>query len=578
MTSTRLSRREFLQVGAGVAAGAALAGSGMATFLAKTARAQTPPLTPFVDALPIPPVLTGAAHSLTANESPHKFHSELPESIVWGYNDGVKKSGGYLGPTLQMQKNTTTTVHFTNRLPNEHLLLVDIDVAGSRGTTPRILTHMHGGFVTGTSDGNPYATQNEYEFDETQTVTVPPHPRATTLWYHDHALGMTRLNVYAGLAAFVRMRDEFDTGGEDNPLGIPGGKYEVPIVIQDKSFTADGQLFYSETPTWIPEFFGDTPVVNGAVQPYLEVEPRMYRFTFLNGSQARFYHLQLSNGRPFYQIGSEGGMFNKPVSVNSILLLPAERADVIVDFSGLGGQDIVLNNLPLPAGVISPATPDLPNLMQFQVLGTATTPGPQAIPKTLAGGSLANAGGPIAKKRYITLEEQLDAGGNPIRLVINGRTFEAEDTNHTRIVDEAPRAGTVEEWRFVNISADTHPIHMHLTNFQVMGRTPLDGAAYAAALADAREGKPGAPQLLANNTIDPTPFLLGPEVPPPRNEKGWKDTVGAHPDQVTRIRQRFDLPEAAKASPLDSPERQYVYHCHILEHEDNDMMRPFKVV
>jgi spore coat protein A len=570
MTGRHISRKEFLGIGAGAAAGVALAGPGMATFLAKAARAESPALAPFVDPLPIPPVLTGPTHSLTADPSLHRFHTDLPESYVWGYNDGVKKSGGYLGPTIEMQKSSTTTVSFTNNLHESHPYIPIAQTApdgspfpgvAERGNGPRILTHMHGGFVTGTSDGNPYATQNEYEFGQTQSATFPPHPRATMLWYHDHALGMTRLNVYAGLAAFIRMRDQYDTGTEPNPLGIPGGKYEVPIVLQDKSFSADGQLFYSETATWIPEFFGDTPVVNGAVQPYLEVEPRKYRLTFLNGSQARFYHLRLSNGQPFYQIGSEGGMFNKPVRVSSILLLPAERADVIVDFGGLAGQDLVLNNLPLPAGVVSPAEPDLPNLMQFRVRGTATTPGPQSIPKTLAGGSMAMAGGPIVEKRYITLEEQLDDDDEPVRLVINGRTFEEP-------VDEAPRVGTVEEWWFVNISADTHPIHMHLTNFQVMGRTRLDSAAYAAALEAARQ----AGTTLPNNTIDPTPFLLGPEVLPPRNEKGWKDTVGAHPDQVTRIRQRFDLPAGA------STPQNYVYHCHILEHEDNDMMRPFRVV
>jgi spore coat protein A len=580
-----MSRKEFIGISAGAAAGVTLAGSGMVTFLTKTARASTPALAPFVDELPIPPVLTGATQSLTADQSTHQFHSDLPEegTLVWGYNDGVEKSGGYLGPTIEIQKNSTTTVNFTNRLPSTHLLPVDPEVAGSRGTTPRILTHLHGGFVTGTSDGNPYATQNEYGFGQTQEVTYPPHPRATMLWYHDHALGMTRLNVYAGLAGFVRMRDQYDTGTEPNPLGIPGGAYEVPILLQDKSFSADGQLLYpgepeepGEDPHWEPEFFGDTPVVNGVVRPYLTVEPRMYRLTFLNGSQARFYHLQLSNGRPFYQIGSEGGMFNKPVRVNSILLLPAERADVIVDFAGLADQDrIVLNNLPLPAGVVSPAEPELPELMQFRVSGSVTTPGPTSIPKTLAGGSLANVKGPIAKKRYITLEEVLNEEGDPDHLEINGRRFDEP-------VDENPTAGTVEEWWFVNISADTHPIHMHLTNFQVMGRTPLDGEAYAQDLANARAlaaneqlpypARPAPPPLLANNTIDPTSYLLGPEVLPPRNEKGWKDTVGANPNQVTRIRQKFDLPAGTTGT------QKYVYHCHILEHEDNDMMRPYEVV
>ena len=567
MTSRRISRKEFIGISAGAAAGAALAGSGMATFLSRQAAAA--PFAAYSVPLPVPPVLRGKTQSLAIEQSAHSFHPDLTDVQVWGYNGGAK-TGGYLGPTIEVKKGATTTVSFTNNLPDMHLLPVDPDLVFEHGTAPRILTHLHGGFVSGDDDGNPYATEHEFLKEATQTVVYPPQPRATMLWYHDHAHGMTRLNVYAGLAAFFLVRDTNDTGREPNPIGIPGGRYEVPIVIQDKSFE-DGQLLYpgepEDSPQWEPEFFGNTPVINGAVQPFLKVEPRMYRLRLLNGSQSRFYHLRLSNGRPFYQIGSEGGMFNKPVRVNSILLLPAERADVIVDFTGLGGQELVLRNLPLPAGVVSPAEPELPELMQFRVRGpvTSDSPYPTQVPKTLAGGSMANVMGPIAKKRYITLEEVMNEEDEPIRLEINGRLF-------SDAVDENPTAGTVEEWRFVNISADTHPIHMHLTNFQVMGRTPLDSAAYAAAVEAARDGKPGAPPLLTNNTIDPTPFLLGPEVLPPRNEKGWKDTVGAHPNQVTRIRQKFDLPAGA------STPQKYVYHCHILEHEDNDMMRPFRVV
>jgi spore coat protein A, manganese oxidase len=160
MTSRRLSRMEFLGIGAGAAAGVTLAGSGMGTFLTKEAQAASPKLTPFVDALPIPPVLTGATQSLTTDQSTHRFHRDLPESTVWGYNDGVKKKSGYLGPTIEIQRNSTTTVYFTNNLPDTHLLPVNRAVAGERSTTPRILTHMHGGFVSGTSDGNPYATRS----------------------------------------------------------------------------------------------------------------------------------------------------------------------------------------------------------------------------------------------------------------------------------------------------------------------------------------------------------------------------------------------------------------------------------
>jgi spore coat protein A, manganese oxidase len=533
-------------------------------------------------ALPVPPkaVAQAGVYKISAEQFTQALHPKLPAVTVWGYNDGTTRL--YPGPTIEVQKSQSTTVEFINKLPQEHLLPVDPEVAGDRGTAPRILTHLHGGFVSGDDDGNPYATENEYGANQTQTVIYPPQPRATTLWYHDHALGMTRLNVYAGLAGYFLVRDENDTGGEPNPLGIPGNpngwsgnpKYEIPIVIQDKSFEG-GQLFYpgepeepGEVPEWEPEFFGNTPVVNGAVQPFLTVEPRMYRLRFLNGSQSRFYNLELAIGDApgprFNQIGSEGGMFDKPApAVNRILLLPAERPDVIVDFRGLDGQNVELKNCSLPKGVVSPAEPRLSSLMQFRVRGPVTTPGPQSIPATLAGGSKPSLGAPL-KRRYITLEEVLDAEGDPVRLEINGRVFHDP-------TDEKPAAGTIEDWSFVNISADTHPIHMHLTQFQVMGRTPLDGVAYAKALAEAR-AEPQAGKLLPNNTIDPTPYLLGSEVQPGPNERGWKDTVGAHPNQVTRIRQEFKLPEGV------SVPQKYVYHCHIFEHEDNDMMRPYDVV
>ena len=591
MTSKRISRKEFIGISAGAAAGAALAGSGMATFLSREAVSAPMSLTPYMVPLPIPPKAVQGADGvirISAEQFKQRLHPQLPAVLVWGYSDGAFKN--YPGPTIEVHKNTSTTVEFTNNLPGPHPYIpiattvpdgkggtIPFPGVDTRGTGPRILTHLHGGFVTGRSDGNPHATHDEYEFGETQRVTYPAHPRATTLWYHDHALGMTRLNVYAGLAGFVRMRDDFDTGIEPNQLGIPGkvvdGKnYEVPIAIQDKTFS-NGQLFYSPTTAWIPEFFGNTPVVNGAVQPFLNVEPRMYRLTLLNGSQARFYNLELAigdnPGPTFYQIGSEGGMFDKPVQLGRILLLPAERADVIVDFSRFRGQRIELKNRSLPNGVVSPATPRMNSLMQFRVGQSVTTPGPQEIPATLAGGSTANLGAPV-RTRYITLEEVLDKAGNPLRLEINGRMFEDP-------VDETPATDTIEDWSFVNISADTHPIHMHLTNFQVMGRTRLDGLGYAAALAAARAGQSGAPPLLPNNTIDPTPYLLGPEAPPRANERGWKDTVGANPNEVTRIRQRFDLPAAAKTSGI-AEDLQYVFHCHILEHEDNDMMRPFNVV
>jgi spore coat protein A, manganese oxidase len=567
MTSRRISRKEFLGIGAGAAAGVALAGSGMGTFSTRQA-AATPPLLTYSVPLPVPPVLRGTTQSLDIEQTYHRFHTDLPPSRVWGYNDGVKKSGGYLGPSIEVQKNTTTTVNFINNLPDTHLLPVTTELVPDGTDAPRILTHLHGGFVSGANDDNPYATETLFFKGNKQTAVYPPQPRATTLWYHDHAMGMTRLNVYAGLAGFFVVRDTNDTGREPNPIGIPGGKYEVPIVIQDKTFDAEGRLFYSQDATWMPEFFGETPVVNGAVQPYLTVEPRMYRFRFLNGSQSRFYHLKLEGGVPFYQIDSEGGMFDIPVRATQILLLPAERVDVIVDFRGLAGQDIVLRNVALPGGVVSPADPEIPELMQFRVRGPLTTPGPRTIPSALNGGAKANlANKTPLKRRYITLEEVLDeATGDPDHLELNGRRF-------MDAVDEASRAGSIEDWAFVNISADTHPIHMHLTNFQVMKRQTLEGERYKEALEAARNGATGSYPLLANNTIDPTPFLVpDSEMRPDPNERGWKDTVRADPDQVTWIRQKFALPQGVGAP------QKYVYHCHILEHEENDMMRPYEVV
>jgi spore coat protein A, manganese oxidase len=579
MATRRISRKEFLGM-------SALAGAGMMMASRIPAALAAPmSLTPYMVLLPVPPKIKPVLGddnvyrvSLWANPGTQNMHPKLPSVNVWGYRP-APTAGGYLGPTIEVDNKpeTKTVVQFTNNLPPTHLLSGSQTpgLDGGRGTATRILTHLHGGFVSGDNDGNPYASQTEIPVGTTGSVEYPAQPRATTLWYHDHALGMTRLNVYAGLAAFFLVRDGNDTGGEDNPIGIPGGDYEVPIVIQDKSF-ANGQLFYSPNTTWIPEFFGNTPVVNGAVQPFMNIEPRMYRFRFLNGSQSRFYNLELAIGdapaAPFHQIGAEGGMFTKEVQTSRILLLPAERADVIVDFRGLAGKTIELKNRSLPKGVVSPATPRISSLMQFRVSGSGTT-GPTSIPNPLPG-SMPNLPDPgLANTRYITLEEVLDPLGNPVRLELNGSMFDVTKFP----VKETPTAGTTEDWAFVNISADTHPMHMHLTNFQVIGRQALDGLRYAAALDAARKKQAGAPQLLENNTIDPTPYLLNPAgvrnpVPPAANEQGWKDTVGANPNQVTWIRQKFDLPVGVSAP------QKYVYHCHILEHEENDMMRPYEVV
>jgi spore coat protein A, manganese oxidase len=554
---TMLTRRQFLRSGA---LGAGMLAVPSALLRTTPAGAVLPfaKVPRFTVPLPIPAKATAVAantYHITQRQTLQTLHPQLGQTTVWGYDDGTL-GPLYPGPTIEVQRGTPTTVSYSNQLPTEHLLPLDPSILPYPDPTVRALTHLHGGFVSGADDGNPFDTQfgGEYRRGETQTVTYPNDQPATTLWYHDHAVAITRLNVYAGLAAYYLIRDGNDTGLEPNPIDIPGGRYEIPLVIQDRTFTANGQLFYPG-PTWVPEFFGDTAVVNGAPFPFLNVEPRKYRLRFLNGSNSRFYHLNIAGGPPFHHIGSEGGMFDAPVRTGRILLLPAERADVIVDFAGFEGTDLVLRNLMLPAGVVSPAFPNLPLLLLFRVGTTVTTPGPATIPTSLPGSLPAF--GPPARERYITLEEVLDEEGEPVRSIIDGLRF------HDPVTIQVP-AGDVEDWLLINLSADTHPIHLHLPQFQVVERRPLDVAGYQEALDEAREAGDPNP--------DPAPYYTGGPLPRQTDDRGFKDTVSANPGVVTRIRSPFDLPAGVTGT------QKYVFHCHILEHEDNDMMRPYEVL
>jgi spore coat protein A, manganese oxidase len=478
---------------------------------------------------------------------------------VFGYDDNSGRGLASPGYTIEAQKGTATKVSFVNALPAQHLFDSVVPEYMHAGTPVRMNTHLHGAHVAGSSDGNPYAYAAEYRPGQIQSVVYPNDQNATMLWYHDHADQITRLNVYAGLAGLYIVRDALDTGLEPNGLGVPGGAYEIPLVLSDRLFDSSGELFYSPDPTWIPEFFGDTPVVNGAVRPYLNVEPRTYRFRMLNASNARFWNLSIQGGPPAFQIGSDGGLFNRPVPLSSLILLPAERADVIVDFSRFAGRTLTVTNADLPVEVSSPA-PALDTVMEIRVGRRVTSAGPAAIPATLPG-TMPALGAP-SLTRDITLEEVENAvTGDPEYGSLNGRKFD-----DVRGVQERPRVGSTEDWRLVNLTEDTHPIHLHLVQFQVIDRTPFDADGYKAALEAARASNPNA----ANP--DPRPYFNAPPVAPDANERGWKDTVRTNPGQVTRIRMRWTLP-AGVATP-----QRYVFHCHILEHEDNSMMRPLEIV
>ncbi|HEX6136780.1 MAG TPA: multicopper oxidase domain-containing protein [Casimicrobiaceae bacterium] len=502
------------------------------------------------------------AYRFTQREIFRQLHPDLPPTPLWAYDDGSGLGGqaGSFGMAVVARSETPLTVSFRHELPEEYPAWLPVDTRLTPlGNSVRLMTHLHGGFVAGASDGNPAVTPNGFGPGETQTVLYTnqaPQMPASLLWFHDHGLGTTRLNVFAGLAAAYIVRDEHDTGAEPNPIGLPGGEYEIPLVIQDRQFDVDGTFLYPRSTipgaTWIGEYFGDVMLVNGKVWPFLDVEPRMYRLRILNGCNARILSLDLG-GVPFWQIGAEGGLFDVPVAVQRLVLAPAERADVLVDFSRLAGAALVLRNHRPPHPVVTPAPP-LEQVMQIRVGTTVTQAGPKTVPQSLPGRK-ADLRDPAAT-RFITLNE-VDPEEVEWFLDLDALHFDEGSPTQT------PKVGTVEDWVYINLTGDTHPMHTHLVTFQVVGRTPFDAEAYEAA----HGGPNGVP-----GGIDPAPFATGPMLPPEPEERGFKDTVKANPGFFTTIRAKFDLPQGVAA-----PQR-YVHHCHIVEHEDNDMMRPFEVV
>jgi spore coat protein A len=560
-----IPRRRFLQYGLG--AGAALAlPTTVRISAARAAKGAAP--RKYLEPVPLPgagivvAAPSGPNHySFTQVEIARQLHPDLPPTPLWAYDDGSGLDGqaGSFGMAVVAQSGTPLAVDYTNALPETYPSWLPVDTRLTPlGNEVRLMTHLHGGFVAADSDGNPAVTPNGFGAGETQHVSYPnqtPQMPASLLWFHDHGLGATRLNVFAGLAGAYILRDEFDTGEEPNPIGIPGGPYEIPLVVQDRQFDRDGRFLYPASDiagaTWIGEYFGDTMLVNGKVWPFLDVEPRMYRFRILNGCNARILSLDIG-GPSSWQIGAEGGLFDVPVSVERLVLAPAERADVLVDFSRFAGNTLVMKNHRARRPVSNPA-PSLESVMQIRVGTTVSQRGPTSIPSDLPGRK-ADLHDPVAT-RYITLNE-IDPDEATWFLNLNGMRFDQDPTTET------PRVGTVEDWVYVNLTADTHPMHTHLVTFQVIGRTPFDVVAYE----EANESTNGVP-----GGIDPTPFATGPMAPPAPEERGFKDTVKANPGSFTTIRAKFDLPTGVTA-PQD-----YVYHCHIVEHEDNDMMRPFTV-
>lgn len=545
----------------------------------------------------------------------------FPKTKVWGYGGLIKdpKSGRIKysksapGATFEAIRGIPVMVKWINRLKGKHPFAVDPTLHWANPNNismdpPKpwpqfppgffdaqkpvpIVTHLHGGEVPSDFDGHPEAWFTyDHKFGPAYTTslyTYPNQQNPTTLWYHDHALGITRLNVYAGLAGFYLLR-EGDMGSKDgyqpeDSLELSSGKYEIPIVIQDRMFSTDGSLFFPSEgvnpdihPYWTPEFFGDTIMVNGKVWPNLDVDRHSYRFRVLNGSNARFYNLKLSNGMTFIQIGSDGGFLPKPAVLNSLLLAPGERADILVDFSDVApGTPVILLNdakAPYPDGD-SPDPDTVGQIMKFFV--PLDTPEPVKPPKLPERLNCIPELKPDAPERILTLNEVMGLNG-PVEVLLNGQKWSAPIT-------ETPRVGSTEEWTVINLTADTHPIHLHLVQFQILNRQNFFAEEYKILW----EKMNGMPPLSEPPEVLPLePFLIGDPIDPDVNEAGWKDTVRMNPNQVTRIRVRFAPQDAPSGSVKPgenffpfNPEAGpgYVWHCHILDHEDNEMMRPYKV-
>jgi len=491
-------------------------------------------LEPFVDPLFVPPVrrpdsvVGGTPHySITLSEFPQKVHRDLPPAVVWGF-DGMTP-----GPLLVAERGQQIVVEWLNRLPTRHRLRVDhtLDGAGTGVPEVRSVIHLHGAHVSAENDGYPedWITPGQKQ----QTIYSNRQP-AATLWYHDHAMGITRLNAMMGLAGPYLIHDP-----EEDRLNLPSGAYDVPLVIQDRIFDGRGQIVYPvgadpEAP-WVPEFFGTQFLVNGRVSPYFNVEPRRYRFRFLNASNSRVLQLSLVPEQGFLQIASDGGLLREPVKRGELWIAPSERIDAVVDFGGREGRRLMLvNHAPAPYPTGGGPVPGL--VMEFRVASPLReTADPSRIPDQLVQVPRLQEKQAVKTRRLLLLE-QMAGKGLPHRLTLDGHRFMDP-------VTEDPVNGTVEIWELVNTTIDAHPIHLHTIHFQLLERRAFDVRRYKA----------------TSEVVWSRPAIAAaPE------ERGWKDTIICPPGQATRI-----------IIPFRGEPGRFVWHCHMLEHEDNEMMRPF---
>lgn len=578
----------------------------------------TTSLTKFKDPLRAPPVLhpvpadNDGHHPLRIHLRPARvsLHSELPPTDVWAYN------GHFPGPTITVRRGERVTVEWINDLgagvgnfpvvavkvpdpaPNIPPEQIPQNQPGRGGgtvdtlladLTPWTVVHLHGGHTAPPYDG---WTENAVLPGQSTLVRYDNDQHAALLWYHDHAMGITRYNVMAGLTGLYLIRD-----GEEEALGLPGGDHEIPLLIQDRNLDTDGhgnltgQLLHKiEENT--NEFFGPFTLVNGTIWPHADVEARQYRFRVLNGSNARTYRLVLldEGGTPVpgivKQIGTDGGLLGAPVALpeGGLVLAPAERADLIADFRAYRGQYLTLvNTAGAPFGndpaTQPPGVPDPgnrlphPEVLQFRVGAVAVTD-PFVLPDPLSPTFVRFDHDHLRPHmhRWVALVENTDthmltlreleelmpdengAGASLIALVDETgatRRFRTVAQQFEDTVNFFVQSGGTEVWNFLNTTEDTHPIHVHLVQFQPLLRHTYDST--------------GKIDPVTGATTSPITFTGVGMID--ANEAGWKDTIRVNPGELVAI-----------AATFDGYTGRFMYHCHVIEHEDRDMMRPFVVL
>jgi FtsP/CotA-like multicopper oxidase with cupredoxin domain len=573
----------------------------------------TPPLAPFVDPLPIPLRLLAAEHdgrlTVSIRAGAHGFHRDLPVSSIWGFG------GRFPGPTIEVERGQPVTVEWRNELEGPFPVAdtvapqpTDADgmpvqcLPGLSGGEPdrdvgrltgQTVVHLHGGLTPASYDG---WAENLFAPGQIAVFHYPMDQRAALLWYHDHVMGITKLDVYAGLAGLWIVRDE-----RERDLGLAEGPpCELPLLIQDRNFDLDehrrltGRLVHKTDPE-VMEAFPPFTVVNGKVWPMLDVRPANYRFRVLNGSNARTYRLVLMrDGAPelgrMIQIGTDHGLLRTPVPVptDGLVLASAERADLLVDFSDLapGSELTLLNTAAAPfdgsafpaADAENAADPErllpYPQVLRFRVGGEGVSR--RSIPRELATDYEPPAVEALAgaRRRAIALvERELDDQPNmltmrelevaaddrgPRVIVIDGGETTRYRVTAAHFEDTTtffPMLGEYEVWQLINLTGDTHPIHLHLDPFQILARRPIRY--------EIPDGGIGERDLAATVTLERDPDdELAHAID--ENERGLKDTVRVNPNEFVEIAVRFKTYSG-----------RYMYHCHILEHEDRDMMRPF---